>query len=446
MSKCSEIFTITGLSHDFSGVCRRQQKACFINDCLPGEQVQALPKEQKRKYERWSLQQIEQAHAQRIEPACQYYQDCGGCNLQYAELELQQELKAEKLAEQLLRAGSPAALNTLPVLAGEGWHYRRKARLATWFNKTKKYYQCGFRAAGEKRLIAIESCLTLEQPLNNLLKPLQTLLQAMGGDYRLGHIDLLLADYLQNDEQAFVIMRINGVGKEQLQPDFLLKLEILEQEYDCALALHLDAGFYPLAKVQKHSLRYSLPEYQLELGFAFTDFIQANRRLNQSMVALVLQQLAPAADESIVEFFAGMGNFSLAIAQQAKAVGCYEGSEVLIGQLQANAKNNQLYNIQAEVMNLMADDLNLEVILNDVDKILLDPPRDGAQAVCQQLLHKGKKARVQKIVYVSCNPSSLARDAAILTAKAYQLTHLGLIDLFPQTRHIEAIAVFDAKK
>ena len=460
MSSRSESFVINALSHDFNGISKRNNKACFINDCLPGEEVSACALEQKRKFERWQLLEISTAHPQRTEPKCRYFGECGGCDFQYAEHALQQNLKAEKVVEQVQRFAKTTAGNILPSSLGEGWGYRRKARLATWLNKKMGYYELGFRAAKEKRLVAIDSCLVLEPELDGLLQPLQQLLIGLGKHWRLGHIDLLLADYLDSSKKAFVIMRVSDKQVAQLEPSCTELLQQFQTAQGCVLLLQLDstadeAVFYPIepsdasADVSSSfgsNFGYSLPAFNLQLDCAYEDFLQANTQVNRQMVQLAIDQLELDGQEVVAEFFAGMGNFSLALAQSVKQLSCFEGSEVLIERLEHNARANGLTNIDASVQNLMAEDLDLSEVLAGVDKVLLDPPRDGAQVLCQQLIRKGKKPLVKRIVYISCNPSSLARDAALLCEKAYKLSHLGLIDLFPQTRHMEAIAVFEAKK
>ncbi|MGI2181132.1 23S rRNA (uracil(1939)-C(5))-methyltransferase RlmD [Shewanella oncorhynchi] len=429
--------SVEQLDHLGAGIAQHQGKVVFIPGALPDETVTVQLTEQKKNYARAKLIKVDSSSPERVEPECPHYHTCGGCDLQHMSLSGQREHKEAALLDIMAKFAGTEGGALSPALTGEGWHYRRRARLATLFDKNTKHLSLGFRAASSSNVVPISQCLVLAKPLSDLIVPFAKLLNQLSAKASLGHLELIAAD-----NGHFAVLRIT----KALNDKDLAKLSAFAELHQIHICLQDNEGQF-----QGVGAELVLPVYQLldenaqsdavSLSFTPGNFVQVNGQINKAMVAQAMDWLAPAPDERILDLFCGMGNFSLPLAKMGADVIGVEGVAEMVTQARVNAKANNLDKLTFYHGDLSAD-LSLEPWMGKIDKLLLDPARAGAFESLQWL----KKMKPRKVVYVSCNPASLARDSAVLLERGYRLQQLGLIDMFPQTHHIEAMALFELTK
>lgn len=431
--------SVEQLDHLGAGIAQHQGKVVFIPGALPDETVTVQLTEQKKNYARAKLIKVDSSSPERVEPECPHYHTCGGCDLQHMSLSGQREHKEAALLDIMAKFAGTEGGALSPALTGEGWHYRRRARLATLFDKNTKHLSLGFRAASSSNVVPISQCLVLAKPLSDLIVPFAKLLNQLSAKASLGHLELIAAD-----NGHFAVLRIT----KALNDKDLAKLSVFAELHQIHICLQDNEGQF---QGQGVGAELVLPVYQLldenaqsdavSLSFTPGNFVQVNGQINKAMVAQAMDWLAPAPDERILDLFCGMGNFSLPLAKMGADVIGVEGVAEMVTQARVNAKANNLDKLTFYHGDLSAD-LSLEPWMGKIDKLLLDPARAGAFESLQWL----KKMKPRKVVYVSCNPASLARDSAVLLERGYRLQQLGLIDMFPQTHHIEAMALFELTK
>ncbi|MDT3321603.1 23S rRNA (uracil(1939)-C(5))-methyltransferase RlmD [Shewanella sp. SP1S2-4] len=429
--------SVNQLDHLGAGIAQHQGKVVFIPGALPGETVTVQLTEQKKNYARAKLIKVDTPSSERVEPECPHYHTCGGCDLQHMSLSGQREHKEAALLDIMAKFAGAEGGTLSPALTGEGWHYRRRARLATLFDKNTKHLSLGFRAASSSNVVPISQCQVLAKPLSDLIVPFAKLLNQLTAKASLGHLELIAAD-----NGHFAVLRIT----KALNDKDLAKLSAFAEQHQIHICLQDNEGQF-----QGVGAELVLPVYQLlddkaesdavSLSFTPGNFVQVNGQINKAMVAQAMDWLAPAPEERILDLFCGMGNFSLPLAKMGADVIGVEGVAEMVIQARVNAKANNLDKLTFYHGDLSAD-LSLEPWMGKIDKLLLDPARAGAFESLQWL----KKMKPRKVVYVSCNPASLARDSAVLLERGYRLQQLGLIDMFPQTHHIEAMALFELTK
>ncbi|MBI1675010.1 23S rRNA (uracil(1939)-C(5))-methyltransferase RlmD [Shewanella sp. DW31] len=429
--------SVEQLDHLGAGIAQHQGKVVFIPGALPDETVTVQLTEQKKNYARAKLIKVDSSSPERVEPECPHYHTCGGCDLQHMSLSGQREHKEAALLDIMAKFAGTEGGSLSPALTGEGWHYRRRARLATLFDKNTKHLSLGFRAASSSNVVPISQCQVLAKPLSDLIVPFAKLLNQLSAKASLGHLELIAAD-----NGHFAVLRIT----KALNDKDLAKLSVFAEQHQIHICLQDNEGQF-----QGVGAELVLPVYQLldenaqsdavSLSFTPGNFVQVNGQINKAMVAQAMDWLAPAPDERILDLFCGMGNFSLPLAKMGADVIGVEGVAEMVTQARVNAKANNLDKLTFYHGDLSAD-LSLEPWMGKIDKLLLDPARAGAFESLQWL----KKMKPRKVVYVSCNPASLARDSAVLLERGYRLQQLGLIDMFPQTHHIEAMALFELTK
>ncbi|MBP6518216.1 23S rRNA (uracil(1939)-C(5))-methyltransferase RlmD [Shewanella sp.] len=429
--------SVEQLDHLGAGIAQHQGKVVFIPGALPDETVTVQLTEQKKNYARAKLIKVDSSSPERVEPECPHYHTCGGCDLQHMSLSGQREHKEAALLDIMAKFAGTEGGALSPALTGEGWHYRRRARLATLFDKNTKHLSLGFRAASSSNVVPISQCLVLAKQLSDLIVPFAKLLNQLSAKASLGHLELIAAD-----NGHFAVLRIT----KALNDKDLAKLSAFAEQHQIHICLQDNEGQF-----QGVGAELVLPVYQLlddkaesdavSLSFTPGNFVQVNGQINKAMVAQAMDWLAPAPDERILDLFCGMGNFSLPLAKMGADVIGVEGVAEMVTQARVNAKANNLDKLTFYHGDLSAD-LSLEPWMGKIDKLLLDPARAGAFESLQWL----KKMKPRKVVYVSCNPASLARDSAVLLERGYRLQQLGLIDMFPQTHHIEAMALFELTK
>jgi 23S rRNA (uracil1939-C5)-methyltransferase len=447
---------VTQLDHLGAGIAQHQGKVVFIPQALPGEQVSVQLTDQKKSFAKAKLIKIEQQSPERVDASCPHYGHCGGCDLQHLALDAQQKHKQQSLNELMVKLSGSDTLapqvQAVPLVSAP-WHYRRRARLATYFNNNDKSLKLGFRALSSKQIVPIKQCPVLAEPLSALIGPFSILLARLKAKASLGHLELT-----QADNGTFAVLRVTKI----LPAADVKALANFAHVQGVTLLLQDDSGALTDVKtiagtaapaeegpsVHVNQSEITLPEYALSQGqvscqFTPGNFVQVNAEVNERMVEQAVNWLDLQAGERVLDLFCGVGNFSLALANRGKAltgleVIGVEGVPEMVQQARDNAKRNNLLNLRFFHADLSAD-LSDEKWLGKIDKLLLDPARAGAFESLQWL----QKMKPKKVVYVSCNPASLARDASVLLSQGYQLTQLSMIDMFPQTHHIEAMALFE---
>ena len=425
---------IESLDHEGRGVAHVDGKAIFIDGALPGEIVTYSPYVQKPGYERAQLLQVLKPSAARTVPRCRHYGVCGGCSLQHLDARAQVAAKQRVLEDTLWHIGRIRPDHILPAIYGEPWGYRHRARFSARYVAKKGGSLIGFREKRGSYVADMTSCEVVPPRISALLVPLRALITALSIADRVPQIELAVGDGV--DALVLRILRPLGSGDGELLRQFADRYRV--QFFLQPRGPESATPFYP---AHDGVLHYSLPEFSLDIGSSPTEFTQVNPGVNAVLVRRALSLLEPKAGERIADMFCGIGNFSLAIARSGASVVGIEGSRSLVERAQANAGRNGL-DATAEFTqgNLFDIDAAQLVRLGRFDRMLIDPPRDGAVELIKAL---GADAP-RRIVYVSCNPATLARDAGVLAhIKGYELSAAGVVNMFPHTSHVESIAVFD---
>lgn len=430
---------IEKFSHDGRGIARVEGKTTFVEGALPGERVLLRYLKKKKDYDEATVVSVLAPSAIRAEPKCAHYSQCGGCSLQHLPPELQIQEKQKLLLDLLQRTGHCQPDTVLPPLAAKYWHYRDKARLSVRFIEKKGAVLIGFREKNNPRYIAeINSCSILHEKVGQHIVELQNLLQSMSSPQAIAQIEVAAGD----DEVALIFRNLQDLTATDKE-----KLQIFARNYGFIVFLQPGNAttvqrFYPNAT--EDYLSYSLKQENLLYKFHPTDFTQINAGLNALMIERALDLLHLNAEDIVLDLFCGLGNFSLPIAKRAKKVLGIEGSAAMVERATMNAAINNIANVEFMSADLdKPDSLATIEDLKGITKVLVDPPRSGALAVMKQIA----KIKPQRIVYVSCNPATLARDSDILVNSCgYRLRKAGVMDMFPHTAHVESIALFEKDK
>ena len=415
---------IHDLSHEGQGVSRSQDKVLFVAGALPSETVQVKIDSQKRHFNLGQIVKILKPSTERVEPSCGHYKRCGACQLQHLDSSKQIGYKLNTLDQQLKRQ---LKLETIPweaSLESKAFGYRRRARLGVRYRNKTDEIILGFREEANSHLTAISDCPVLEPELNRLVKPLHSLISSLEAKGQVTQIELLKGDA----EAAVVIRHLKKIHTTDLN-------RLIQWATDQAVQLWLQGD-------EQLELAYSPSQqplsYQVEgcdLTFDVKDFIQGNAQMNQAMVKQALDWLSPSKNETVLDLFAGIGNFTLPLANKVEKVYAVEGEKAMAARIDQNASLNNISNIEASAMNLADEELLFR--LPKVDAILLDPPRTGASVLMPWLVKQ--KSR---ILYIACDPSSLVRDAKPLLDAGFKLEKISVMDMFPQTKHVETMALF----
>ncbi|HIC8863172.1 TPA: 23S rRNA (uracil(1939)-C(5))-methyltransferase RlmD [Aeromonas hydrophila] len=422
-------FTVDSLDHHCVGIGRHQGKAIFIEGALPGEQVKARILEDKKQYAHAALQQVVTPAANRIAPFCSNYRECGGCSAQHLAEADQRAAKEAGLVSLFERLGNiqPPALE--PVLGGESRAYRRVCRLAIKFDKNGRCTRVGFRRRQSNDLVEIDGCPVLAEPLSALINPLRDCLNRLKSQRELGHAELILA------EQG-ILMLLRHTGR----PTEADRAQLIEFAKTQGIDLYLQAADEQIEPLhQQFAPSYSLDG--LSLAFAPGDFIQVNAPVNQRMVEQALSWLEAGKDDKVLDLFCGIGNFTLPLARQAREVVGVEGELAMVARAEENARRNGINNARFYKADLSGDIAGMSWAREGFDLVLLDPARPGAFEVMEHVV----KLSPRRVVYVSCNPVTLARDSQVLVKGGYRLVRLGMLDMFPHTGHLESMALFERK-
>lgn len=427
---------VTDLSHEGRGIAHIDGKTVFIEDALPGERVELRIVNRTRNYDEAQLVRVIEPSPARTEAQCAHFGICGGCALQHFAPEGQIEFKQRQLTEALSRIGKVEPARILePVTAGT-WNYRRKARLAARYVPKKQRTVVGFRERSTTFITDIKRCHVLAPPMDQLVEPLSLLVTQLSIRDRVPQIEVAVAD----NATALVVRILEPLTDRDR--DQLLKFAA-EHKID----LYVQPGGYetvaPLSP-SPSTLEYRLPQFDLSLAFLPTDFVQVNARLNELMIARALELLDPQTTDHVLDLFCGLGNFSLPLARQSAQVTGVEGDEALVARARENARRSDIANAEFFAANLMGEDFaDAPWALKTYDRVLLDPPRAGAREVLPIV----SRSAAHTVVYVSCHPASLARDAGILVHEhGFELEAAGVMDMFPHTAHVESIALFTRRR
>ncbi len=418
-------FEIKRLDHHGAGIAFHNNKPVFIEGALPGEKVVAQFTENKSKFAKAKLIKTLVSSDERVTPFCPHYHECGGCNQQHLARESQLNYKQQALSQMMDKfAGQTLQLDD--TIAGDDLGYRRRARLSVFFNKKVGRLQVGFRKKQSKQIIDITHCPVLDDRLNNLIPELATLLSRFQDQSALGHVELVQA----SNTSVMVLRHVRPLCDEDSKA-----LEGFAQRHHVSLYLMPETD--RLERVLGEAPYYD--EIGVRLPFLPAHFIQVNAQVNQQMVEQAMAWLDPKSDERILDLFCGLGNFTLPIAKKADYVIGIEGVQDMVDWAKDNATVNQVTNADFYQADLDKSLANSEWASEKFDKILLDPARAGATGVIDQVSELG----AQRVLYVSCNPATLARDSNSLIQQGYKLTRLGMMDMFPHTSHLESMALFE---
>ena len=425
---------IESLDQEGRGVARMDGKAIFVDGALPGEVVDATPYRKLPSYELATLSQLLKPSAMRVTPRCTYFGLCGGCSLQHLDARAQVAAKQRVLEDNLWHIGKVKPEEILPAIYGVPWGYRRRARLTARYVAKKGGVLVGFREKRGSYVTDMTSCEVLPPHVSALLVPMRNVLSRLSIRERMPQVEVALGDALD----VLVLRNLEPLNEQDeallraFAEQYAVQLYIQPRGPDSAYPFHSGSGT---------DLYYTLPEFDLRIRFTPTEFTQVNHDINRVLVRRALTLLAPQPGERIADLFCGIGNFALAIARRGATVVGVEGSAGLVRHAAENAADNGLADVTRFLdMDLFKIDAVALAGLGRFDRMLIDPPRDGAAELVKAL---GTDAPA-RIVYVSCNPATLARDASILVhTRNYRLHAAGVINMFPHTSHVESIAVFD---
>ncbi|MGB5762204.1 MAG: 23S rRNA (uracil(1939)-C(5))-methyltransferase RlmD [Sedimenticolaceae bacterium] len=423
---------ISSMGHDGRGVARVEGKATFVHGALPGEKVNFRYLNRRRSHDEGQVVSVIRPSEDRVEPRCDHYGVCGGCSLQHLEPSMQMQAKQAVLMDNFQQIGGVEPESVLPPIVNDSpWGYRRKARLGVKDVARKGKVLVGFRERGSSFVADLEKCHVLHPRVGELLPALSALVESLSISNRLPQIEMAM-----DDERCVLILRI--LDPLSIEDEHLLK----EFQASHAVVFYLQPGgpdtVAPLSI--GIDLHYHLPDYDVTLGFLPSDFTQVNTDINRKMIAHAMTLLELQASDRVLDLFCGIGNFTLPIARHCEQVVGVEGSAGLVERACANAGRNGISNAEFFTADLYSELLAEPWMQRHFDKALLDPPRSGALQVLPMLPKMG----IKRIVYVSCYPGTLARDAGELVKKhGYRLVSAGVMDMFPHTAHVESIALFE---
>ena len=436
------LLDIESLDMDARGIGHLQNedgtsgKVIFVEGALPTERVSFQSFRRKAKWEAAHMTALHRESSQRVKPQCAFYGVCGGCAMQHLEPAAQVAMKQRVLEDNLKHIGKVKPDMVLRPIYGPTWGYRYRARLSVRHVKKKDKVLVGFHERKSAFVADMESCEILPPAVSAMLMPLRALIGSLSIIEQIPQIELAVGEDLT--AMVLRIMAPMSAEDEVLLKAFADRYQI--QWWLQTKGLDSVTCWYPADK----KLYYTLPEFGITMPFKPTDFTQVNHHINRVMVSRALRLLEVQPDDRVADLFCGLGNFTLPLARLAQEVVGIEGSTTLTERALENARVNQLeHKTQFFSRNLFEATATDFVALGKFDRMLIDPPREGAMAVCEALAALDRPLKPQRIVYVSCNPATLARDADILVNQGgYHLSSAGVVNMFPHTSHVESIACF----
>ena len=429
-----ETARIDSAAHDGRGIAAVEGKKVFVSGALQGEKVRFQRRKSRRNYDEAELLEILEASPERIDARCEAFGRCGGCALQHMSEEQQRQIKSQTLRDNLERIGKVMPTNWFEPIAGPGWNYRRRARLAVKDVHAKGRVLVGFRERHAPYITDMHRCEVLAEPVDGMIDPLSELIGGLSISARLPQIELAVAD--NAIALVFRVLDAPTDSDEALLHEFgarhKVRIYLQPRGLDSVTLLHPESVEDPLF--------FELPEFDVRIVFDAVGFVQVNSEINRQMVSRGVELLQPGPDDRVLDLYCGIGNFSLPLARRAGTVLGVEGDARLVRAATENAALNGIENASFKQVDLSEIDGSESWLRAGWDRILLDPARSGAQEIVNCI----EKFGAQRIVYVSCHPGTLARDAGILVnEKGYVCEAAGIIDMFPHTAHVESIAVFN---
>jgi 23S rRNA (uracil1939-C5)-methyltransferase len=425
---------IESLDHEGRGIAHVDGKAIFIDGAVTYETVEFSSYRKKDNFEQALVTRIVKSAAGRTTPHCEHFGVCGGCAMQHIEPRTQLAAKQRVLEDNLARIGHVQPELMLPAIDGPTWGYRMRARLGVHYVEKKGGVLVGFHERKSSYVADMHNCHVLPPSVARLIDPLRDMFTGFACRDRIPQVEVAVGDHV-------IILVLRHL--EPVPESDLAKLRAFADAYGVAWWLQPKGPdtAHPYYPQTAPALTYSLPEFQLVMGFRPTEFTQVNTAVNRSLVGRAVRALAPQPGERVGDLFCGLGNFTLAIARSGAQTVGVEGSDALVARAHQNAAANGLVaNTEFFSADLYTDGASAVARLGTVDKLLIDPPRDGAMDVCKALPDQG----IRRLVYVSCNPSTLARDANVLVhVKGFRLKAAGVVNMFPHTAHVESMAVFE---
>ncbi len=426
--------SIHGLAHDGRGVGKLAAgKTVFVDMALPGETVTMQYTNSRSQFDEGRTISVSQPAPERVEPHCAHFGICGGCSMQHMSHDSQIEYKQATLLELLSHETNGAEFDVLEPLQAEQWHYRRKARLGVKYVHKKQTVLVGFREKRSSFITEISDCPILDPRVAKLIIPLKSFLTELEARNTIPQIEVACGD----DEVALVFRHL-----EPLSSSDLSALSEFARTHEFHLYLQSGGPKTVVKVVPEDDLlrcQYRLPEFDLAMRFHPMDFTQVNAQLNRVMIERAMTLLDPQPQETILDLFCGLGNFSLPIARSGARVVAVEGDSEMVDRGYENAQLNGVTNVEFFAADLTQEFAGMPWARETFDKILIDPPRSGAL----EIVSKITRFAARRIVYVSCNPITLARDSKVLVENGYKLVSAGIMDMFPHTAHVESIALFE---
>ncbi len=425
---------VHSLSNEGRGIASVSGKTTFIEGALPSETVKYRVFKKRRHYDEAATLEILTPSSERTLPQCQQFGICGGCSMQHLEASAQIAWKQKILLEQLVQIGHVTPDNILPVLSASAWGYRHKARLGARYVAQHNKVFVGFRKKFRGQVTDGDLCHVLHPSIGQRLAALSALLSSLDAKEQIPQIEVAVGD----NEAALIFRHLTPLSSKDLE-----RFRDFGREHELHIYLQPNPPqpislLWPEGAAQR--LSYRLPEFDLELRFHPTDFTQIHLEINRLMVKQALSLLSPQPDEAVLDLFCGIGNFSLPLARFARKVTGIEGSDLMVERGYENAAHNQITNLEFFAANLFEPPQGAPWLQQTYEKILLDPPRTGAKEIIEHFPRLAPK----RIVYVSCNPATLARDAGFLVHQlGYRFKQAGIMNMFPHTSHVEAMAVFE---
>ena len=426
---------IESIDHEGVGVTHVDGKVVFIEGGVTGERVLFTRRRSRGNFDLGSVVHVLRPSAQRVTPRCRYFGTCGGCAMQHVDPAAQVAAKQRVLEDNLARIGKVKPGQMLPPVMGPAWGYRNRARLSVHYVEKKAGVLVGFHERGSSFVADTWGCEVLPPHVASLIPALREMFTAMKIRDRVPQLELAVGE----DVTVFVLRHLVPIPEEDAQ-----RMRDFADRHGIQWWLQPKGPetAHPFHPMQAPALDYTLPEFGLRLAYRPTEFTQVNAGVNRVLVGRAVRMLDPRPGERVGDLFCGLGNFSLPLAVGGAEVIGIEGSPSLVERATRNARANGLEGRARFIAHdLYADAQGALAKLGRVDKLLIDPPRDGAVEICKALPDSGAPSR---IVYVSCSPSTLARDAGVLVnVKGYRLSSAGVVNMFPHTGHVESIALFE---
>ena len=428
-----ETAKIDSATHDGRGIAATDGKKVFVAGALPGELVRFQRRKSRRNFDEAELLEVIEASPERIDPRCAAYGRCGGCSLQHVSDAQQRQIKEQALRDNLERIGQVAPTEWFEPMTGPAWNYRRRARLAVKDVFAKGRVLVGFRERHAPYITDMHRCEVLAEPIDSMLDELSELIGGLSIRARLPQVEVAVAD----NAAALVFRVLDPPGDDDIE-----RLSAFGSAHNLRIYLQpggLDSVSLLYPDSEQEPLYYDLPEFDVRIAFDAVGFVQVNSEINRRMVHQAVELLDPGPGDRVLDLYCGIGNFSLPIARRAAAVLGVEGEAMLVEAAAANASLNGIDNAAFRRADLSKVDGSEAWLREGWDLLLLDPARSGAQEIVQHIDAIGPRG----IVYVSCHPGTLARDAGVLVnEKGYRCDAAGIIDMFPHTAHVESVAVF----